>query len=413
MAHASCSCVGGLPAELVDIIFLEIDSVRALASFITTSRFIYQCFEPRKSAILFRVLQNELGPVLTDAQFLSEFPYADPRDQGYYDWIHAMAAVYKDMLGGDGGMGGGSEGGTAAPTLLGLTTLCRTLHQINFLADTYVVAQLRSFGGEASRIRTGLGSATCAPLSRTEWLRVLRAFYRRQIVSNAYAPTGRYRRPHMFQHWFDEDTAAITNTGTLSDQHPFRPGLFDAFEPWEVQQIDHANHFIMRLCVALRLANEPEEPEAVGPLALYTGGGDASRSGASSLPPPFQPMMAAAASGPMNNHEFGELFSHVDSLVRYLWEHPSLADAALRDLPMPKGSDGRERRDVSTTYRLFASPFAIQPFSYAWQWGQSQVMPDPVREQRERDATPLDFAGDALNLVPFAWVDALGGRYAN
>ncbi len=40
-------------------------------------------------------------------------------------------------------------------------------------------------------------------------------------------------------------------------------------------------------------------------------------------------------------------------------------------------------------------------------------MPDPVREQRERDATPLDFAGDALNLVPFAWVDALGGRYAN
>ena len=40
-------------------------------------------------------------------------------------------------------------------------------------------------------------------------------------------------------------------------------------------------------------------------------------------------------------------------------------------------------------------------------------MPDPVRVQRERDATPLDFAGDALNLVPFAWVDALGGRYAN
>ena len=182
-----------------------------------------------------------------------------------------MAAVYKDMLGGDSGMGGGSEGGTAAPNLLGLTTLRRTLHQINFVAETYVAAQLRSFGGEGPRIRTVRGSATCAPLSRTERLRVLRAFNRRQIVSNAYAPTKRYRRPYMFLHWFDEDTAAITNTGTLSDQHTWRPGLFDAFGPWEVQQIDHANHFITRLCVALRLARQPEEPEAVGALVPIHG----------------------------------------------------------------------------------------------------------------------------------------------
>ena len=412
MADASCSCLGALPAELVDIIFFEIDSVRALASFITSSRSIYRCFEPRKRAILFRVLQNELGPILTDAQFLSAFPYADPTDLGYYEWIHAMAAVYKNMLSEDDGMGGSSGGGTADPSLQGLTTLCRTLHQINFLAHTYVATQLRSFGGEASRAHTGIDSATCAPLSRTEWLRVLRAFYRRQIVSNAYAPTKRYRRPHMFQHWFDEDTAAITNTGTGGDQRSFRPGLFDAFEPWEVQQIDHANHFITRLCVALRLAREPEDPEVVGASAT-TGGGGASHSGASSSFLSFYHTTAAAGSGPMNEHEFGELFSHVDCLVRYLREHPSLADAALRNLPMPKGSDRGGRRDVSTTYRLFASPFAIQPFSCAWQWGQSEVMPDPVREQRERDATTIDFAGDALNLVPFAWVDALGGRYAN
>ncbi len=62
--------------------------------------------------------------------------------------------------------------------------------------------------------------------------------------------------------------------------------------------------------------------------------------------------MAAVASGPMNNHEFGELFSHVDNLVRYLWEHPSLADAALRDLPMPKV------RDSTFFVRLAAGPIA-------------------------------------------------------
>jgi hypothetical protein len=122
--------------------------------------------------------------------------------------------MYRDMLA--GGRGGGAD---AVLSFAELTELCRTLHQINFLASTYVAAQQRSFGSK--------GPAT-APPSRAERLRVLRAFYRRQIVCNAWAPTRREPR------WMDQDAAAISNT---SDHQGVRLGLFAASEPWELQQV--------------------------------------------------------------------------------------------------------------------------------------------------------------------------------
>lgn len=239
--------------------------MRALCNLIITSRFVYRRFEGQKRPIILRVLENELGPVLTDAKFLRLFPYADPGGSPenwimYWDGIHAMAAAYRDMLG-SGGCGGGG-GDMPVPSFAELTQLCHTLHKMNFLASTYVAAQLRSFGGE--------GPAT-APLSCTERLRVLQAFYRRQIVCNAWAPTRREPR------WTDRDTAAIGNT---SDHQGVRLGLFAAFEPWELQQVDHANYFITRLCAALCLAGEE-------------------------------------VAQPIGEAEFGDIFSHIDCLVQY------------------------------------------------------------------------------------------------
>jgi hypothetical protein len=123
------------------------------------------------------------------------------------------------------------------PSLAELTELCRILHQIDFLACTYIAVQLRSFGTE--------GDLAAAPPSHTERQWVLRSFYLRQIVSNAWAPTR--REPNCSE----EDVAALSNT---SDHQGVRPGLFAAFVPWELQQIDHANKFVTQLCVALCLA---------------------------------------------------------------------------------------------------------------------------------------------------------------
>jgi hypothetical protein len=102
---------------------------------------VYHRFRARRRTILFGVLQNELGPALPDARFLCAFPYSDPAaEERYYDWIRVMAGVYRDMLpGGKGGQGVRGDPGPT-PSLEELTELCRTLHLINFVTDTYVTA---------------------------------------------------------------------------------------------------------------------------------------------------------------------------------------------------------------------------------------------------------------------------------
>ncbi|KAK3293728.1 uncharacterized protein B0H64DRAFT_444970 [Chaetomium fimeti] len=208
---ASHHHLGGLPSELFDKILFEIDAVRDLAHFITTARFVYQRFTIQRRAVLFRVLQNELGPVLADARFLFIFPYSDPTDQvRYIEWLYVMTDVYHSML------QGGTEG--ALPNLEELKGLCRTLYQINFIADIYVTARLTSFdlGG-------GSGTPATAPPSLLERRRV-------------------------------EDTAAISNLSTHQGE---ALGLFGTLKPWEMQQIDHVDVFITYLCLAL-VHNSPQ-----------------------------------------------------------------------------------------------------------------------------------------------------------
>lgn len=233
-------------------------------------------------------------------------------------------------------------------------------------------------------------SSSPPPPSRTERLRVLRAFYRRQIVSNAWAPTRRH------PYWTEGDTAAISNT---SDRRGVRLGLFAAFEPWELQQVDHADYFITRLCMALRIVGEEEAT-------------------------------AAATTGPANtlperigDTEYGDLATHVDCLVRYMREHPGLADAALRrqlSLPRFRESSGRTS---TPSYFLFARRYALPCLNYCWQLDRLRRFPDPARDQlgwqlqgQEGDAghgRTVRFVGDAVHLPPFGWTDALDGRYTN
>ena len=168
---------------------------------------------------------------------------------------------------------------------------------MNFLASTYITAQMRSFGGE--------GPATALP-SRSERLRALRAFCRRQIVCNAWAPTR--RKPS----WLDRDTAAISNT---SDHQNVRLGLFAALGPWELQQVDCADYFITQLCIALCLTGEE-------------------------------------VAQPIDEAEFGDIFSHADCLVQYMREHPSVADAPVRSLPSPQRPSSRQFRDTAVYYQF-------------------------------------------------------------
>ncbi|GAB1318398.1 F-box domain-containing protein [Madurella fahalii] len=368
-----------LPPELVDMLFSEMDSVRDLGNFITTCRFIYASFQGRKASIIFRVLQNELGAVVIDALFLQIFPYADPGDPGkwmtYWDGTHTATAVYRDML--NSGQDGRRD---ACPSLVELTDLCRALHNMNFLASVYIATQLRSFGTK--------GLVAALP-SRTERLRVLRAFYRRQIVCNAWAPTRRT------SHWMHRDTAAIGNT---SDHGGVRLGLFAAFEPWELQQVDHADYFVVRLCMALWLVGEEAAAAAAAPGPANT------------------------VVEPLGETEFGDLMAHVDCLVRYMREHPGLADAALRTPPSlsrPRDEASIDRGPIPL-YRQLALQYSLLCLRLSWQVQRLARFPDPARDQlgqqrQEGDAghgRTVHFVGDAVHLPPFGWTDALDGRYA-
>ena len=83
--------------ELLDPVLSVIDSVRTLSSLTTACRLIHRRFNAQKTLILWHVLQNELGPALTDANFLATFPYRNlggpetwPR---YWDDIHTAAGT--------------------------------------------------------------------------------------------------------------------------------------------------------------------------------------------------------------------------------------------------------------------------------------------------------------------------------
>lgn len=126
-----------LPPELFDKILFDVDTVRDLARFIATARFVYRRFSVQRRAVLFCVLQNELGPVLDDARFLFVFPYSDPRADkaAYIEWLRLMAVVYHEMLrDGNARSGMPVRGSNALPSLKELTGLCHTLYKINFLA---------------------------------------------------------------------------------------------------------------------------------------------------------------------------------------------------------------------------------------------------------------------------------------
>ncbi|KAK1768008.1 hypothetical protein QBC33DRAFT_41386 [Phialemonium atrogriseum] len=71
--------LSALAPELFENILSHLDSVRTLSNLITTSRFVFRHFVGREGPIILRILQNELGPVLTDAKFLNRLRSSSSR----------------------------------------------------------------------------------------------------------------------------------------------------------------------------------------------------------------------------------------------------------------------------------------------------------------------------------------------
>lgn len=375
MADEKPCYLGALPPELILVIFEELDSVRDLSNFITTCRSLYQVFEGRKRLILIRILRNELGPALTDAKFLRLFPYVAHPDspegrKANRHRIRTGAAMYKDMLNNSRHGRGG-----ATPSISELAELYRTFHRMDFLAHIYISAQSDVFGGEG---------AGAEPPSRVERQRVLRALYRRQIICNASAPT---REPE----GRNQDAETRINTGNR-EQTYFR--FFDAFEPWEMQQVDHIDFFVAKLCAAFRVAEEKLEPAMAETACLPS----------------------LLREKPSSDAELDDIFWHADRLVQYTKEHPRVTDVALHSLIWVLPAGGQNTRFPITVHTEFGRRYYRGPLRNSWDalwlaWFQDSARDGSgQREETGGSSTTVDFVGDAVDLPPFGWVDALDRR---
>ncbi|KAH6617480.1 hypothetical protein F5144DRAFT_520579 [Chaetomium tenue] len=365
-------CLSALPLELFDMVMMELDTIRDLANFVSTTRFAYQRFIIQRRTILFRVLENELGPALPDARFLLVFSASSISDQTrddkcekYWDWIHVMGGVYRGMLPQNElppNMRNDARADPGLPRIDELISLCRTLHHVNFLTDTYIATQLGFFS-----LAGGDGTPATAPPSRPERQRIMRAFYRRQIVSNAWAPT-RHSLPG--RDW-GGDFVALLETRTDPGR---RLGLLASLGPWELQLVDHVDHFIMRLGRAI--VHRAAE-------AAAQGRGDE----------------IAAAHVKYPNLDLA-------CLVRYLRLYPDVAAAATDDLQAEREPPAGDEDEFSELGEY------LYPFEVCWYECLWEVF------DLETDRTVQEWfwisdvvVRDRLDQVPYGWSDAMAGRY--
>ncbi|KAI1414439.1 hypothetical protein F5Y13DRAFT_158551 [Hypoxylon sp. FL1857] len=214
-----------LPELLVSLLGSAecLSDLRAIAS---TSKRIYSVFEDEKAALIYRVLSNELGPVLSDALALSKTESLDASSPSYHQQVRNAVSMYAGYLSGQK---------SPSPRRLPLDyvlSLVNCYRIMKYLADVYIKSKLMLFQNEINPRSSSSPSLMASP-SRTERLRVLRAFYRLQIIFNLYGNAESSSR----REYNELDTECI-------NYH-----LFGLWEPWELQQVSCVAAITQRLYV--------------------------------------------------------------------------------------------------------------------------------------------------------------------
>lgn len=212
-----------MPPELLILILASVSSRSDLRAMVGTSQRIYSVFVNEKAALIYRALANELGPVLSDALALSKIETLDASLPTYHRQVRASVSMYDDYL----------TGQTRSPPrqlpLDYVLSLVNSYRIMSYLTSVYTTSKFMLFQNEPKPFSFNISSAL--PLSRIEYLRVLRAFYRLQIILNLYGhpelgARRKYNKP---------DTECIN----------YR--LFGLWETWEFQQVLCVATFVTRL----------------------------------------------------------------------------------------------------------------------------------------------------------------------
>lgn len=212
-----------LPPEVLILILGSAGSRSNLRAMASTSQRIYSVFISEKAALIYRALADELGPVLSDALALSKIETFDASSPSYHREVRASVSMY------DGYLTGQTRPSPRQLSVHYVHSLVKWYQIMSDLTSVYTTSELKLFQKEAKYFLSSMSLA--APPSRTEHLRVLRAFYRLQIIFNVYgSPESGARRKYN-----KPDTECIN----------YR--LFGLWETWELQQVLCVATFVTRL----------------------------------------------------------------------------------------------------------------------------------------------------------------------
>lgn len=366
----------GLPPELIHAICEQLDTFEDMENLLLASKYVYRCFDDRRKGVLINFLRRKLGPVLRDARFLAETPRQTMRlfrlsdRQEYRRVTYARTNRYRDILSCSERKGEWRH--------YDLPTLCRNYRSIDFVARLYMSTQERwveNAGGKDNK-----------PFSRIERLRILRALYRRQILYNIWEPLTTSALAI-------RDVAPVSNTNANLGAPP---GFCSLFQPWEMQQIDHVDHYISRLCVALCMISSHLQKAMNEREASKAESVEARRK-----------ITEAVPRVAMDRIEFCQAYWDVAELKRYMMTNTRFAKRSLHIMPVLLEFTNSEILSKYSEPIRWATDHKISYLCSWWQLYRWANLWDPVRDV---GGIQISYTGDDLGLPPFGWVDGLNGQ---
>ncbi len=350
-----------LPPELLLQVLSSTLTLPALLSLALTSRKLYSLFLTSQATLIYSVLATELGPdVLSDALILADIRDLDHASPAFLDTVEAILSTYDAYL----ARGPARHHHPAAHqfSLEQVLRLVRDYRVVGFVAGLYATCTLGmirneivpSFSGQDLKEEDAAAAAAAmtAPLSRVEWLRILRAFYRLQMILFLWG--GSWKGYSMCKH----DPEA--------DRVNFR--LFGLWDVWEVEAVFGAGAFYQKFRV--QLAKEWVEDYRKHPTAnrltyrtrVWFG-------------------------------EFREVVGRIHDEDEEVWQR------VVEE--MSRFSSGIEAAGVQQRSRSGWFRYSVDSYS------RTKGLPE-----RHWYPASLRFYGESVDTVPFGWVDAFDGLYA-
>jgi len=343
-----------LPLEILSRIFAGAGSLSDLRAVASTSQRAYSAFLAEKAVLIYRVLSNELGPVLSDAVALSQTGCPDVLSPSYHQQLRDFVSLYGGYL---------TSQNHPRPYelslnfVLGLVSSYRTM---TYIANVFTTSAGLLFQNDIEPSPSGTpaaapplasGNPLAAPPSRTEQLRILRALYRLEILFHLY---GHYA--HGYRRRYNK-----------RDTECFNYRLFGLWEPWELEQVSSVAGFMQRLhCEFAQLVDDDLRNEAISWRVFYRLG------------------------------TFRDFIEKLRARDEAVWQRVLRAASTLRS----------KLRNLSGTYTVQNSMDWFHP-----RYHDHRMKKFPPGKYGF--PTPLRFDGDAITTTPFAWVDAFGGYYGH